>query len=278
MDYTKTCQGWIYCITNKINGKRYIGQTINWGTRLNEHLKYYYTEKSALHSAIIKYGVSNFEMLPVVSFTAINRKVCLDVLNWLEIFYIKKYQTLTHQKGYNISEGGKCNPGVHPTEEVRKKLSEKKKTKEAIEQALKNKPDNRRKVLMYDLTGKFEREFNSITNAITYFGKDPKITSGFYAALKDSHHHYCNHLWRYKEDSNFPIFIEPYNDNRGRTVYYYTKDRQLIASYPSAIEASEQTGVCVRTINNSLEGEQKGRKRRSNYWSHIPPEMQVSVC
>ena len=34
MDYTKVCQGWIYCIINKVNGKKYIGHYVNdvsWG-------------------------------------------------------------------------------------------------------------------------------------------------------------------------------------------------------------------------------------------------------
>ena len=271
MDYSKICQGWIYCITNKINGKKYIGQTVNWNTRKREHLKYFYTEKSALHSAIIKYGVENFEMEQILSFTAINRHVCLELLNWFEIYYIRKYNTLTHQFGYNVSEGGKGNPGVHPSEETRKILSERKRTKEAIEKAIKNIPDNRRKVLMFDLKGNFIRKFNSITDAIKYFGKNPKYTSGFYAALKDSHHSYCNHLWRYEDSSDYSMVIESYSDKRTKTIYYYTKDKELIASYPSAIEASKQTGICIKTINNSLEGECKGRERRSNYWSHTPP-------
>lgn len=56
--------GYIYCITNNINGKKYIGKTtFNVEKRWNEHLKDYKrkrSEKRALYEAMNKYGVENF--------------------------------------------------------------------------------------------------------------------------------------------------------------------------------------------------------------------------
>lgn len=56
----------IYKITNKINGKCYIGQSINIQKRINEHFWKSKCEKdvsfnSILHTAIRKYGKENFE-------------------------------------------------------------------------------------------------------------------------------------------------------------------------------------------------------------------------
>ena len=55
----------IYKITNKINGKIYIGQSININKRINEHFWQSFNQKdvsfnSILHQAIRKYGKENF--------------------------------------------------------------------------------------------------------------------------------------------------------------------------------------------------------------------------
>ena len=53
-------KGTIYCITNKINGKRYVGQTIrDLGIRFNEHC-FDDRSNSKIHQAIKKYGWQNF--------------------------------------------------------------------------------------------------------------------------------------------------------------------------------------------------------------------------
>ena len=102
MDYSEVCQGWIYSITNKLNGKMYIGQTVSYCDRKSQHFT---REKGyRLSQAMKKYGKENFEMKPIVTFKAINKKVRADVLNQLEIFYIKKYDTF--RNGYNATTGG----------------------------------------------------------------------------------------------------------------------------------------------------------------------------
>lgn len=83
--------GIIYCYTNKINGKKYIGQTINPQLRYNAHKSNYKNPNhkeynSLIHKAFRKYGFDNFiyEVL-VKGIDDIN------VLNELEIYYIKKF-------------------------------------------------------------------------------------------------------------------------------------------------------------------------------------------
>ena len=83
----------IYCYTNKINGKRYVGQTSKTlKTRHNQHVKSSYNEKSndynvPFHSAIRKYGIDNFELeiLHIVD------EYSIDMT---EIFYIEYFDTL----------------------------------------------------------------------------------------------------------------------------------------------------------------------------------------
>ena len=58
--------GIIYCFTNLINNKKYVGQSINDdGSRYSNHKHAYKSEKnceydSPLHRAMRKYGFENF--------------------------------------------------------------------------------------------------------------------------------------------------------------------------------------------------------------------------
>ena len=111
--------GIIYCYTNKINGKKYVGQTINPEQRYNAHKSNYQNPNnieynSLIHRAFRKYGFNNFtyEIL-VKDIDDIN------VLNELEIYYIKKFNCQT-PNGYNVEAGGK-NSTKPKTLEHRKK-------------------------------------------------------------------------------------------------------------------------------------------------------------
>lgn len=95
----------IYKIKNELNGKFYIGQSINCNNRRRSHLGYLRNRKHQnehLQNAWNKYGESNF------SFKVI--KLCNpDELDLLEIKYIDNYKSLDKTKGYNKAGGGKTN-------------------------------------------------------------------------------------------------------------------------------------------------------------------------
>ena len=88
--------GTIYLITNKINGKQYVGQTARdmW-TRFEEHCKP--SNLSYLGRAIQKYGYLNFKLQEL-------ERVPIDKLDEREIYWIKHYNTF--QDGYNQTTGG----------------------------------------------------------------------------------------------------------------------------------------------------------------------------
>lgn len=93
----------IYKITNQINGKSYIGQSINIDKRIKEHFWKATCEKdksfnSILHIAIRKYGAEQFiwEVLEECS---------VDIIDEREKYYIEKYNTIS-PNGYNILSGG----------------------------------------------------------------------------------------------------------------------------------------------------------------------------
>ena len=108
----------IYKITNKKNGKVYIGQTVQ---KLADRWKVHrYDMRRAdphckiLTNACKKYGIDSFEIEELAKVES------LKELNTLEIELIEKYNSLT-PNGYNIRKGG--NGGGKHSEETRKKLS-----------------------------------------------------------------------------------------------------------------------------------------------------------
>lgn len=55
-------KGLIYCFENKINKKKYIGQTCNLKKRIKKHLEDAKTSQLLIHKAIRKYGIHNFNI------------------------------------------------------------------------------------------------------------------------------------------------------------------------------------------------------------------------
>ena len=90
----------IYKITNKVNGKIYIGQTIKTlERRWYQHTKA--KDNSAFHKAVRKYGAANFIV------EQIDVACSKEELNAKEKYWIEYYGTMTSQNGYNMTEGGR---------------------------------------------------------------------------------------------------------------------------------------------------------------------------
>lgn len=90
---------WIYKITNNINGKIYIGQSVSPARRFNSHISGAFN--SAIHNAIKKYGEENF------SFDIIEGPI--QNYNEREIYWIKFYDS--YNTGYNRTIGGEYSIG-----------------------------------------------------------------------------------------------------------------------------------------------------------------------
>ena len=90
----------IYKITNKINGKIYIGQSIHPQERFLAHCYKHENYKSLINDAINKYGKDNFDFEIIGWFEDYNEK---------EKYYIQYYRSLAPY-GYNIARGGEEPP------------------------------------------------------------------------------------------------------------------------------------------------------------------------
>lgn len=94
-------KGIIYCATNKISGKKYIGQTkYCLESRKKEHIKTAKKNKGFyFHKALLKYDF-NFDWI------VIEDNIELDDLDKKEEEYIKFYNTFNSIYGYNLTSGG----------------------------------------------------------------------------------------------------------------------------------------------------------------------------
>lgn len=123
----------VYRITNKINGKQYVGQTtMTMINRWNKHTM----RGHALYSAIKKYGKENFDYIILSECNTIQQ------LNDAEKYFIDYYQTLS-PNGYNLTTGGE---GFTVSEETKKKQSTSHKGKTAPWNSYKRSDETRKKM------------------------------------------------------------------------------------------------------------------------------------
>ena len=108
----------IYQIRNLVNGKIYVGSSVNLNRRKNKHfykLRHNMHANLKLQNAFNKYGETAFifEIIEIVDdkHQLLNR----------EQYYIDKYNVV--QEGYNILPNAYSTLGVYPTAETRHKMS-----------------------------------------------------------------------------------------------------------------------------------------------------------
>ena len=123
----------IYKITNKKNGKIYIGQSWDVERRWKEH-KWNAKRgaKSHLYDAMRKYKIKNFDFEQI--FVCFPDVIQQEELDALEQHYIDAYDSMNPRKGYNNKEAGR---GGKHSEESKRKLSEANKGKKLSEETRK---------------------------------------------------------------------------------------------------------------------------------------------
>jgi len=123
---------YLYVITNQLNQKKYVGQTIDDKKRWSAHKSFTRQEKPIqyIHRAMAKYGTVNF------TYEVIAMCMSPEDANEIEKQLIIQYDSRNPKKGYNVAPGGETpwnlglpkelNPltGVPRSKETKRKISE----------------------------------------------------------------------------------------------------------------------------------------------------------
>lgn len=212
--YEKVCG--IYKITNLINGKCYIGQSVDIYERWHQH-KYADYKESVIHTAIKKYGIENF------SFEIIE-KIHQAELNEREIYWINYYDS--YNNGYNCTTGGDTgikydyayiyelwNNGLNNKEICEQlKCNDKVVTRalrsyDISEEEVRSRSNffQKRPIVAIDIVSKKPLKiFNSIREAAMYFDKNLLDVGSILECLKNRRNRSHGYCWEYLTDDNQP--------------------------------------------------------------------------
>jgi len=138
----------IYKITNKLNGKHYIGVSVNIKSRWSNHKNIDAKKVSYIKNAIKKYGVESFDF-------SIIEECHKDLFEERERYWIDFYNSMNN--GYNLTAGGNIRKEL--SEQTRLKMSAKRKgvpkSKEHIAKiSLANRSESVRLAISSKLTGR----------------------------------------------------------------------------------------------------------------------------
>lgn len=250
--------GFVYKITNSINGKMYIGQTSrDIDVRWREHIRDSSDKPSSvyfslLHCAIRKYGADAFVVECV--------EECDDsVLDEREQYWIKHLET--RENGYNITRGGQgtlksdnaeilklWNDGM-AVKEISAKIGI---SKQIVSKRLRyqgvqipdilsrgNKGNNTRKVVRISFDGKETKVYDSLTEA----AEDNNISTGIICMVCSGERNTVGgYRWQYYDETVTEFAPLPDCKLPKRKVYQYSLNGDYIRSFDSMCDAARSVG------------------------------------
>jgi group I intron endonuclease len=264
--------GFIYLITNKENGKQYVGKTsYTVGLRWQDHKKNFrrILDNMAIHKAMNKYGPDSFEITQL--------EECQDYeLNAREQYWIKQYDT--YNNGYNLTLGGDGAPRYDrekiqsmwtngkTIEDIEKEIGADRHTicnilkLCGIETIDFKRRSGGRAVLQYSVDGQFIARYESLTMAAEAMGRD-NVSNIRSCCNKTSTSAY-NYLWKYEDDDTL---IDEFVSRQKKTgkgavkmVEQYSLDGEYIQTFSSCREAARSIGAPYHVgINSCCLGKQK---------------------
>lgn len=217
----------IYKITNTVNGKIYIGQSVDIERRWKQHKKigrnlledkYSRDYDKVLYRAMRKYGVDYFDF-------SIIEECPETALYEREQYWIKYYKsTIAEGKGYNLNDGGAGGGGI---------------SQMCV-------------TYQYDLDGNFVEKYKSIKDASKAMGLNAD-SGAIQNAMGIPGRTSCGYQWRYEKFDKIPP-ISFYS--KKKKVAMYDKEGCLIKCFLNAKEAAEYVGRTESAIqhNCNLDG------------------------
>lgn len=211
----------IYKIENKVNGKVYIGQSVDIEDRWAHHkakLRHNRHENAHLQSAWNQYGEDNFTF---ETLTECKR----NELNDKEIDWISRYDSCNRKKGYNLTLGG---DGTHIIHEV----------------------------LQFTLSGEYIAEY---ANGIIA-SEETGINAGtIYGCCNKKYKHAGKYIWLFKDDYKDSDSLKWYlTDQKLQTVLQYDLYGNIINTFTCCSEAWKTLGFnpiqCLLHDRKSING------------------------
>lgn len=239
----------IYKITNNINGRIYIGQSIDIYKRwkAHKHKKYSGDNDCAIYKAFHKYGLDNFSFNIVEECDPEN-------LDDREIYYIEKYNS--YLGGYNMTRGGN-GLGFPLSEEIRRKTSRSKGGEEIIQLSL-----NGDYISEYFSISEVERALDIPHENIIKVLNGQYKSAGGYVFVKKSLYS-SNKSYVCKRDKDI------------RPVKQYTLDGIFVREYENQIIASDATGICNVTISAVCRGDNIHKTAGGYQWVFSGDEYRI---
>lgn len=270
----------IYKITNLLNGKIYIGQTIGTlKSRKNGYKKEMHMAKvhgrtsRPIVNALNKYGMHNFE------FTTVEDEVqSMEELNRLEEYYIKHTESLIEQGGYNIMLGG---DNRRMSEDTKRKIGAQMVGELNWNYGIRG-GDSHMSIPVIELTT--GKEFPSSLEADEYFNisgsrdittgdgasrggyvfrkiiegkiiqpnKVPGVTISIYEKVLPQYSKYVRKV-------NYNVSTRILPENNGFSAYHADKSVEILDItsgnvYPSTREAARELGISVGNISRNING------------------------
>ena len=279
------CNGWIeqpeeiksgiYCWTCMVNGKRYIGQSINLRERKSDFLRFSQSYAGDLiNKARAKYHSPQMWRYSILEYVEANN----NILDSREINYISLYLTTDPKKGYNLALGGGGAWGYRFSEESKKRLSEIHKqfhhteeSKRKLSSAKKGKPQPHfnKAVIQYTKDGVFVKKWSSIGIAAMTLGINDTCICN---CLKGRINSAGGYKWLYDgEEPTDKWKRQPIGQQSKRILQIDKDSNEVIRVFEGITEVVNITGFKRSSINNCLLG--RNRQHGGFKWAWEGTEL-----
>lgn len=273
----------VYIHENKINGKRYVGQTCQKPEERWDSGRGYKT-CTYFYNAIQKYGWNEFEHIIFVD--NLNK----EEANEIEQYLIKFYDTMNPQNGYNLTKGGEGISGFKMTEEQKKKISMAQTGKEVSEETRRKIGEIHRGMKHTDEAKEIMREKHKKENLSKETLEKMSNTAKERLSIPENNPFFGKHHTdevrkllsditkdRLSNKENHPMYGKSHNEetkkklreaSNTKSIIQFSLTKDVIKIFDSTRGAERETGVAHQHIIKCCKSEPFKKTAGGYYWMY----------